>query len=90
MEYHEACEKLALMIIEDKAARMNYGWPIEHFHKLIKDGESHAMALSIVKADGGYGEFEGTYDGRFEMPHSSLSADEIKIIESAIVKRDKG
>jgi len=28
MEYQEACEKLALMIIKDNYARVSYGWPI--------------------------------------------------------------
>jgi len=66
MEYQEACEKLALMIIKDNHARVSYGWPIEYFHKLIGDGETNAMALSIVKAEGGFEGYEATHDERFE------------------------
>lgn len=59
MEFHEACEKLGQMIASCEFKRSSYGYPIEHFIELINDGETPAMALAIVRDEGGYtGKFE--------------------------------
>ena len=49
MELSEACDKLAELMESDEWAREHKGAPIQLFHDYLKDGETPAMALALVK-----------------------------------------
>lgn len=51
MELSEACDKLAKLIKDDRWVRIRDGLPIQMFHDHLKDGDTPAIALALVKKD---------------------------------------
>ena len=51
MELSDACDELANLIKKDRILRNRGGGPIQFFYVYLKDGETPAMALALVKRD---------------------------------------